>query len=301
MVSTLLLQLTKGVWAIEPKSASTFLPVVKSLLKGEKRDFSMLLPKSFENDDDRQRKSYAKGHNIYVVNMDNGTYMINNYSSPSDAPTNSISVLPILGAIMKYDYCDSPGTTSMDAILKEADASENIIAHILLIDSPGGAADGTLQFSESIKSLNKPVYALINGMCASAAYWIASSAKEIYASSKVDVIGSIGTYLTLIDYSAQLEADGIKVHEIYATKSTDKNADYATALKGEYDAIRKNMIDPFNEAFLGAVKKNRGMRSSFNAEETLTGKTFYSPDAIKYGLVDGITSMAQLIKKITSN
>ena len=202
---------------------------------------------------------------------------------------------------MKYDYCGSPGTTSMNSLLKEADASENIIAHVLLIDSPGGSADGTLQFSESIKSLNKPVYAMINGMCASAAYWIASSAKEIYASSKLDIIGSIGTYLTLLDYSDQLEADGIKVHEIYATKSTDKNADYHAALKGEYDAIRKSMIDPFNEAFTSSIKQNRSKKPGFDAGETLTGKTFMTTDAIKFGLVDGIMTIEQLINKIKSN
>jgi signal peptide peptidase SppA len=300
-ISTLLLQIHKGVWAIHQDSANSFMPVVSALLQGKKQDYSVMLPSASEKDNDGPKSEYAKGHNMYALSMADNTYNLSLWDNPQNAPKNSISVLPIRGAIMKYDYCGSPGTTSMSRLLKEADANQNITAHILLIDSPGGAADGTLNLSESIKSLNKPVYAFIDGMCASAAYWIASASKEIYTSGPLDMVGSIGTYLTLYDYREYLANEGIKVIEIYATKSTDKNADYKAALDNNDKLIKKNLIDPFNEAFLNGVKTNRSQKQNFNAEEVLTGKVFLSADAQKYGLTDGTMTLEALVNKISKS
>lgn len=285
-ISTILLQLNRGVWAIEPNSINAFFPVVSSLLKGEKQDFSVLFTQN------------NLSNPLQVINIDNATYTHSYYDSINTAPKNSIAVLNVTGAIMKYDYCGSPGTTTMASWLKEADANPNISSHVLIIDSPGGAADGTLNFAETIKSLNKPVRAFVNGMCCSAAYWIASACKEIYASNTLDIIGSIGTFSTIVDYREQLAAEGIKVHEIYASASTEKNRPIREALDGEYQLLRSKMIDPFNEAFTSSIKKNRGMKENFNAEKVLNGDTFLSKEAQKYGLIDGIKTLEQLLIQI---
>lgn len=285
-ISTILLQLNRGVWAIEPNSTAAFLPIVSSLLKGEKLDYSVILG------------SDKLSNPLEIVSIDNNTYSHSFYGSINTAPKGSIAILNIRGAIMKYDYCGSPGTSTMSSWLKEADASSNIKAHLLVIDSPGGAADGTLNLSETIKSLNKPVYALVNGMCCSAAYWIASSCKEIYASSILDIIGSIGTYCTIVDYTEQLAAEGVKVHEIYATKSTEKNKPVREVLAGNYEEMRKKMVDPFNEAFTSSIKRNRGKKANFNADNVLNGATFLSKEATQNGLIDGIKTFEQLLIQI---
>jgi ClpP class serine protease len=61
-------------------------------------------------------------------------------------------------------------------------------------------------------------------------------------------------------------------------------------------------LDPLNDIFLDAVRKNRGKQ--LNQEQTLSGKTFVATDAKDLGLIDDIMSMedllSQTIKKHTS-
>lgn len=57
---------------------------------------------------------------------------------------------------------------------------------ILDIDSPGGERVGAMETAELIRKANeaKPVYAMVNGMAASAAYALASGAKAIISTGR---------------------------------------------------------------------------------------------------------------------
>jgi ClpP class serine protease len=71
---------------------------------------------------------------------------------------------------------------------------------------------GTPELAAAVASLNedKPVYAFSSGLMASAAYWIASQARAIYATPSAQV-GSIGVVQAVVDDSGALDRDGIKV------------------------------------------------------------------------------------------
>ena len=86
---------------------------------------------------------------------------------------------------------------------------------------------------EAINSRNKPVVAFCNDFVASAAYGIASCCDKIVANSNVCRIGSVGTYMTIVDTSEYYAKMGIKLIDIYASKSTDKNQEFQKALQGE--------------------------------------------------------------------
>jgi ClpP class serine protease len=80
------------------------------------------------------------------------------------------------------------------------------------IDSPGGTVAGTPELAAAVSALDqkKPVYAFSSGLMASAAYWIASQARAIYATPSAQV-GSIGVVQAVVDRSAAINAAGIKV------------------------------------------------------------------------------------------
>ena len=133
--------------------------------------------------------------------------------------------------------------------------------------------------------------AYIEGMAASAAYWIISGASKIIASSDLDRIGSIGTMLMVEDLQPSLEAQGVKFHEVYATLSVDKNKDFNQVLDGNYKPYQKNVLDVINSKFLSSIKTNRpGVEDS-----TLTGKIYFAPEAIALGLIDEIGSLEYAI------
>jgi ClpP class serine protease len=150
---------------------------------------------------------------------------------------------------------------------------------------------GTDLLAEAIKNSTTPVVAFIEGMAASAAYWIISGASKIIASSDLDRIGSIGTMLMVEDLQPALEAQGVKFHEVYASLSVDKNADFNQVLDGKYESYQKNVLDVINSKFLSFIKTNRPTVD----DSTLTGKMYFAPEAIALGLVDEIGSLEYAI------
>ncbi|OLY92300.1 signal peptide peptidase SppA [Cnuella takakiae] len=210
----------------------------------------------------------------------------------------TIAVLPVSGPLMKGDFCGWFGTASLRGELGKMEAAESIKTIVLHVDSPGGSVDGTQALAEAIRNSKKEVVAMVDGVCASAAYWIASQADRIVATSGTDLIGSIGTMFTIQDRSSYMEEMGVIVHEYYATKSTDKNRMFTEAQKGKGKALIQNLLDPLNELFLAAVRTGRG--KALNEEKTLTGEIFLAAQAQELGLVDEVASMDATINALIS-
>jgi protease-4 len=168
---------------------------------------------------------------------------------------------------------------------------------MFVVDSPGGEADGTRNLSETIANLGKPTVAFIDGMAASAAYWIASAADKIVAALDTDEIGSIGTYVSFADFRDYYEQQGVKLHEVYATKSTNKNKEFKQALDGKYGPLRAQ-IDVINESFIAGVKQNRKGKMDEDEEEAFTGKLYFADVAKEKGLIDEIGSFETAIESM---
>lgn len=263
-------QLLRGHWLIDPAHAQGLMPLVQSYLSGEPNSFFFL-----GEDQEKELDPVA-----FSGSLEERTY----YTSFDEAPKGSVHMLRVEGGIMKQDYCEAMGTASMKQQLQQADRHENIRAHVLLIDSPGGTVDGTKDFADAIKATTKPVVAYVDGLAASAAYWIASSANEIVASNDTTMLGSIGTMISLRDNSKWYEEMGLVEHHIFADKSKDKNRTYLEALEGNYKPIKEQSLNPINEIFLAAVRANRPDVDA----STLTGKVFLAQDAVGFALADHV-------------
>jgi len=146
-------------------------------------------------------------------------------------PEGSVAVIPIRSEILKYDLpCGPRGSQSILSDIKQSDQNPSIRSILLVVDSPGGQVTGTDLLADAIAKCETPVVAYIEGMAASAAYWIVSGAKRIIASSDLDRIGSIGTMLLVEDLQPAFEKLGVKFHEIYASLSTEKNLDFGAGI-----------------------------------------------------------------------
>lgn len=208
----------------------------------------------------------------------------------------NVAVIPLSGPLMKSDYCGYYGTQSMLSFFKLAEQTESIKEIILLIDSPGGTVDGTANFADAVKASNKPVTALINGLCASAAYWIGSSASTVIATSRTDIIGSIGTMIQMVDRTKYQESMGIVIRTYTAEDSYDKNKAFEDALKGDGKLLVKTMLNPLNDEFKGAIQSNR--EGKIKGNEVLTGKTFVAKEAVGNGLIDKIQNYDAAMQEI---
>ena len=202
-------------------------------------------------------------------------------------PKGSIAVIPIRSEIMKYDQeCGPRGTMSIMDEIDAVNNNPNISGMLLLIDSPGGQVSATDLLADKIKSSPKPVVSFVEGLCASAALWIAAGSDKIFASSDLDRIGSIGVMLAFADLKPYYEKLGVKFHEFTATLSTNKNKDFNDVLSGNYDGYRTEVLDRINEKFIAHIRECRPAVS----EDALSGKMFFAQDAIAAGLLDEIGS-----------
>ncbi len=265
-----------GIWMINEDFAANYIPLVKAYIRGESIQKTARLPENF-------------------LSIYNGSDSRQHIREVSEAPLGSIAVINISGVITKHDQeCGPDGMASKAAILEACYNTENIRGIVLRVDSGGGEGQAMRLFAEKLSERNKPVVAFIEDYVCSAAYGIASAADVIVANSPLAQVGSIGTYLTVADYSKQWEMDGIRLIEIYASSSPDKNKDYYEAIKGNLEPLRK-VADHFNESFLRMIETNRASQLKTDREAWGTGKIFFADKAKKDGLIDEIDSFNNIL------
>ena len=287
------LELFKSLWLMEPQAALSYLQMWEQYMQSPEGQL-------FRSQEQEEKKAFDKSiflqqDDVQYAPVDLWSKAAKSFTSFDGAHT---VIIPVEGPLMKADYCGYAGTGTLSNFFRMADQTESVQNIILLIDSPGGTVDGTAIFAETIAASQKNVQTVIAGMCCSAAYWIGSGAKGgLYATSATDIIGSIGTMVSWYDRTKYLEENGIVLREFFATKSQDKNKAFREASKGDGKLLVQSMLDPMNNEFLGSVKANREGKLNLEQEDVLTGKTYLAKDALKYGLIDGITSLEKILEQ----
>lgn len=291
MRERILSEIFEGIWLLRRQTADSYLPAIISLVEGK-----------IDLDNESYHEERLKSRSLRFASFNSGVYKVSEYgqnASPEDAPEESISVINITDVVMKYDmWCGPAGMLTKSDLITRADNNPNVIAHLLNIDSGGGEGYAARGFIETISKLQKPVFAFIDDLAASAAYFIASAAKGgIYANSELAEVGSIGTFIQVADYTDFFKNKGIKLFEIYADASSDKNKPYYEAIRGNNDLI-KPYVNRFNDMFLASVEKNRDGKLTSGRDVWGTGKLFFASEALEIGLIDGYLSFDETVKTI---
>lgn len=229
----------------------------------------------------------------YVV----GGNSLQHYGNYNDAPPGSVAVHQVKGVVMKDDqYCGPSGTETLMRNMLKADRHPNITAHLMEMDSGGGEGTNIETVARLIRQdLKKPVVAWYNGVAASAAYYMAVAADEIYASEETDIVGSIGTMISFADFRGFWEAQGVKIHEVYADQSTLKNKDFRDAMEGNYELLKSKLLNPYAERFIKTVKEFRPQIQDNG--EVFKGQIFMTKEARKAGMIDGMKSFEGAVQR----
>jgi protease-4 len=282
----------KSAWFIDPGFVESHLPIVADILTRNSVTSSVPKNKDLTEDENIQPYAIVGGK---VVSTKGSLRRGIDYN---DVPKGSIAVIPVRGPLMKEDEDDCgyfiAGTATLSKRIQEADEHKNIIGIILHFDTPGGTIDGIQAFSDSIKASKKPIVGFVDGMCASAGLYAASSCDAIIAQDITAEIGSIGTMMAWADTQPYYEKMGVKFHEIYSTLSPDKNLSWREAREGKYDLAIKEGLDPYSKIFQNQVKTNRPQVK----DDSMTGKMYMAEDALKRGLIDEIGGINVAAKKV---
>jgi ClpP class serine protease len=211
-----------------------------------------------------------------------------------DTPKFGVVVYDIKGFVYKTDLWYYSMEDLLDDISNK-DKDPTILSHIICLDSGGGEAANIETVTRFIRNnVQKPVYVHINGWACSAAYYLACGADKIYTSEATDIVGSIGTMVTIDDYAKMLTAMGITRHDIYASQSTEKNKEFKQVLQEKYDAIKANLLDPYNAQFIKTVTE---LRTITDDGHVLSGKIYMTEAAQEVGLIDGQRTFEQVLEE----
>lgn len=219
-----------------------------------------------------------------------------------------VLVVDIRGVMSRGgDYWGGTSTEAIATALTEAKQDASIKGVLLSINSPGGTFAGTMELGQIVKDLAsvKPVYSAITDLGASAAYWAASQSSKVFAAPDA-LVGSIGTFAAVADYSRMFENAGVKVHVIRAdTTGEFKGAGtIGTSITETQLANMRQVMTSRNQFFLDAVSMGRNMPAAQLAQ-IADGRVFTAQESVQLGLVDQVgtasQALSELMSAITSN
>lgn len=205
-----------------------------------------------------------------------------------------VAIVPVTGPIMRYAnlFTQVSGATSLEVLARDFNAALNdsaIKAIVLEMDSPGGQASGIAEFAQMVRAATKPVIAYVDGMAASAAYWIAVAADEVVV-SKTGTVGSIGT-LVALDTRPQ-----VGVMEIVSSQSPKKRVDVTT---DEGRAQIQARIDELAHVFISDVATYRGVSVETVLANFGQGDVRMGAGAVTLGMADRVSTLDQVIAGLT--
>jgi signal peptide peptidase SppA len=201
-------------------------------------------------------------------------------------------------SVSYYGRIVSPGMDAFRAQMLQAGANPEIAAVVIDVNSPGGTWAGTPETAQVVRQVaeQKPVVAMVDTLCASAAYFIASQAGQIVATPSGEV-GSIGVMGVHIDLSKALEEAGIKATVFRSRASKGSMLPYEP-LTEETKAAVQASVDAADAEFLKAVAQGRKMSVADVrrlVDENGLGRAIDARQAMKLGLVDRVATMGELL------
>jgi signal peptide peptidase SppA len=206
---------------------------------------------------------------------------------PSSRPFASGQV-GIFGVLGQNDWYAETDYSAIRAQVRRALADPGTKTVDLLIDSPGGSVLGLPETADVIHRANrvKPVRAIVTGIAASAAYWLASQAGTITLTPSGEV-GSVGILNLHADISKALDNQGVKITAVTAGPHKVER-DPFTPLSDDAKAHMQEGVNAWYCDFLSAIRRGRGVRA--HAGSTFGGgRMLRAPDALVSGMVDFVS------------
>jgi protease-4 len=173
---------------------------------------------------------------------------------------------------------------------REGSLKNNRVKGVLLrIQTPGGTvidADGIYHALMRYKKQYKvPIYAYVDGMCASGGMYAAVAADKIYASS-ASLVGSIGVIIPpLFNVTQLIDKIGVQSVTLSAGKGKDELNPFRAWKPNEAVHMQK-VIDYYYEQFVQLVVQQRPQLDKQKLIEEYGAKVFPAEQAKEFGFID---------------
>jgi signal peptide peptidase SppA len=225
-------------------------------------------------------------------------------AAPAARAAGRVQIIPIFGILshrmnLMSQVSGGTSTEQLGAQLRQALNDPGVGAIVFDVDSPGGSVQGMEELAGAIfaaREGGKPIVAVANATCASAAYWLASQATEVVVTPSGQV-GSIGVLAIHEDLSKQAEMLGVKVTYVGSAPFKAEGQPF-TPLTDEARADLQRKVDQYHAAFRDAVARGRSVSPTDVDKGFGKGRMVSAGDAKRAGMVDRISTLEATVDRL---
>jgi protease-4 len=198
---------------------------------------------------------------------------------------------------------DDEGSGAADTVipsLNKAFADAGSAAVVLRINSPGGSPVQAGIIVDEIQRLkrgypNKPFYVVVDEICASGGYYIASAADKIFV-NKASIVGSVGVLMDGFGFTGLMDKLGVERRLLTA----GENKGFLDPFSPQSDKQKQHaltMLNEIHEQFIAVVRAGRGKRLKENPE-IFSGLYWTGAKAVEMGLADGFGTVDTVARDV---
>ncbi len=186
------------------------------------------------------------------------------------------------------------------AALQSAFEEKNSAGVVLRINSPGGSPVQAGMINDEIRRLRakypeKPLYAVIEDVCASGGYYVAVAADKIYV-NKASIVGSIGVLMDGFGFTGTMEKAGVERRLLTA----GANKGFLDPFSPQAETQKthaQSMLNDIHQQFIDVVKTGRGQRLK-ETPEMFSGLMWTGAQSIQLGLADEFGSIDTVARDV---
>lgn len=186
---------------------------------------------------------------------------------------------------------------TISAVLTVATPQDEVVA---VIESPGGMVHGyglAASQLERVKQKNIPLTTIVDKVAASGGYMMACVGNKVLA-APFAVLGSIGVVVQLPNFHRVLEKNNVDVEMLTAGEFKRTLTMFGKNTKEGREKLQEE-LEETHSLFKQFVLQHR---PNIDIHAVATGEHWYGQDALKLGLIDGIsTSDDYLIGKLETH
>lgn len=198
---------------------------------------------------------------------------------------------------------ESEGSGSADSVIPSLNKAFNdaaSVAIVLRINSPGGSPVQAGMIVDEIVRLRKgypakPVYVVVDEICASGGYYIAAAADKIFV-NKASIVGSIGVLMDGFGFTGTMDKLGVE-RRLLTAGDNKGFLDPFSAQSDKHKAHAQAMINEIHQQFISVVRTGRGKRLK-ETPDMFSGLFWSGAKALEMGLVDGFGSVDSVARDV---
>jgi protease-4 len=211
--------------------------------------------------------------------------------------TKHTALVELSGVIQARGDSNADHVTSA---LQSAFKDKNTQGVILRVNSPGGSPVQAGIIYDEIRRLrglhpNIPLYAVVEDICASGGYYVATATDRIYV-DKASIVGSIGVIMDGWGFTGTMDKLGVERRTISSGQNKAFLDPFAPADESHKQHAR-GMLAEIHDQFIDVVRKGRGKRLK-ESPELFSGLMWTGAKSVELGLADGFGSVDFVAREV---